>query len=53
MHAGEPTTEHSWFPGYTWRIALCSRCRNHLGWLFQGHGEGFYGLILTQLRERA
>jgi hypothetical protein len=31
---GEPTAEQSWFPGYCWTIAYCSRCFNHLGWRF-------------------
>ncbi|XP_077867941.1 protein cereblon-like [Saccoglossus kowalevskii] len=22
----------SWFPGYSWRIAVCPRCGQHLGW---------------------
>lgn len=29
-----PTAEDSWFPGYAWTIAYCSRCYQHLGWLF-------------------
>jgi hypothetical protein len=35
----------SWFPGYAWRIAVCSQCRTHLGWSF---GD-FWGLILPRL----
>ncbi|XP_046400322.1 protein cereblon [Ischnura elegans] len=29
-----PSTEHSWFPGYAWSIVECSRCTQHMGWLF-------------------
>lgn len=28
------TPEHSWFPGYAWRMASCSTCTTHLGWGF-------------------
>jgi hypothetical protein len=56
-HEGESTEFFSWFPGYTWRIAICSGCRSHLGWAFEcigspGPGElaGFHGLIVDRLR---
>lgn len=29
-----PSPEHSWFPGYAWRMAHCVSCYNHLGWGF-------------------
>lgn len=29
-----PSTEFSWFPGYSWAITECAYCRNHMGWLF-------------------
>ena len=29
-----PTTKDTWFPGYGWVIACCSRCYSHIGWLF-------------------
>ena len=46
---GAPSAEFTWFPGYLWRVALCRRCRVHLGWLFIMEGNFFYGLILTKL----
>lgn len=48
---GRPTTEHTWFAGYAWRIALCGRCGQHLGWRFERVDSRFYGLILSQLEE--
>lgn len=29
-----PSTNASWFPGYAWTVAACSRCRKHMGWKF-------------------
>ncbi|MGH8579888.1 MAG: cereblon family protein [Gammaproteobacteria bacterium] len=47
---GEATSEYTWFPGFSWRIAACAQCREHLGWSFSSRsGEGFYGLILARL----
>jgi len=47
---GAPTSEFSWFSGYSWRFSLCSRCRGHMGWFYAGEGKpGFYGLILAHL----
>lgn len=47
---GTPTSEFTWFPGYSWRFSICSRCHSHLGWFYSGEGRpGFYGLILDQL----
>ncbi|MBI5014832.1 MAG: hypothetical protein HZB55_04995 [Deltaproteobacteria bacterium] len=48
--AGEPTAEHTWFPGYAWSFALCRGCGEQLGWHFRGRLPHFYGLILTRLR---
>jgi hypothetical protein len=47
--AGEPTLEHTWFPGHSWRLALCAGCRAHLGWAFQTGESEFFGLILDRL----
>lgn len=34
----EAFTEHSWFPGYSWRMVLCAGCHGHLGWAFERVG---------------
>jgi hypothetical protein len=47
---GEQTDEHTWFPGYCWRILHCGKCGIHLGWGFHaGSGDRFCGLILDRL----
>lgn len=45
---GPATAEYTWFAGYTWQIAVCSNCGEHLGWRYRG-GDVFYGLIIAQL----
>lgn len=45
---GEATTEHTWFPGHSWKLAICRSCGEHLGWLFKGDAS-FYGLIRDRL----
>ncbi len=46
---GASTAEHTWFPGFTWRATICRACGQHLGWLFDGSGAAFHGLILDRL----
>jgi len=46
---GEATAAHTWFPGFSWMVALCGRCGAHLGWRFQGSDSSFFGLILAAL----
>jgi len=49
-YVGPATAQWSWFEGYSWRIAVCSSCTSHLGWVFlPGEGTPFYGLILDRL----
>ena len=49
-HLGSATEQWSWFKGFSWRIAVCSACLTHLGWLFiSSGGESFHGLILNRL----
>ena len=47
--SGPPSAEFTWFAGHLWRIALCRRCRTHLGWHFTAGDESFFGLILPRL----
>ncbi len=49
LAAGPTTAEHTWFAGFTWRFSICRACGSHLGWLFEGSGTGFHGLILDRL----
>lgn len=48
---GQATPEFSWFPGYRWQVAICRRCRCHLGWAFLRDDSSFYGLIGRNLIE--
>jgi len=48
-HISDTTTEFTWFNGYAWRIAVCAKCRQHLGWRFESPQDYFHGLILNQL----
>ncbi len=47
---GQSTYEFTWFPGYAWKILVCSGCLSHLGWQYSGP-DIFYGLILQNLTE--
>ena len=46
---GDPTTEFSWFDGYSWQYATCSNCLAHLGWFFSSEGNSFFGLIAGKI----
>ena len=51
-YAGPYSDEFTWFKGYSWRVAICGLCLNHLGWLFVSQsGDNFHGLIVNQLIE--
>ena len=50
VHIGAPDPAFSWFPGWTWQIAECGRCRIHLGWIFRCAGEQFHALLVGRLR---
>lgn len=49
-YVGHTETAFSWFPGWTWQIAVCARCRAHLGWIYRNSGEQFHGLIVDAIR---
>jgi len=49
-YTGEPDSAFSWFPGWSWQIAVCGRCRAHLGWIFRSEGESFHGLLVDAIR---
>ncbi|NOX79802.1 MAG: hypothetical protein GXP57_01680 [Deltaproteobacteria bacterium] len=46
---GRPTSEFTWFSGYSWQFCLCSTCLTHLGWFFSAADFSFYGLIGNRL----
>lgn len=47
---GPLSDEFSWFRGFSWRIAVCSSCLTHLGWLYVSTTRmSFFGLILDRL----
>ena len=46
---GDPTQDHTWFPGFDWSFAHCNQCNRHLGWFYQDNGRSFFGLILNNL----
>jgi hypothetical protein len=49
-YQGPAIEEFSWFPDYSWRIAICRSCLTHLGWLYSAPDkESFCGLILDHL----
>ena len=59
---GPDSLEYPWFPGFSWRYAMCGSCGRHLGWHFrkarttreeesEENDAGFFGLILDRLVE--
>lgn len=49
-YVGPAIKEFSWFTGFSWRVAICSKCLTHLGWLYTSFDdESFHGLILDRL----
>ena len=43
------TFEHTWFKGYCWSLAFCSKCSLHLGWFYQSYEDNFFGLATNRL----
>jgi hypothetical protein len=50
VYRGSTETAFSWFPGWTWQIAVCASCGAHVGWIYRSAGEQFHGLVLAALR---
>lgn len=48
---GPRSAYFTWFPGYTWQVALCGNCHEQLGWFYRSADACFHGLILERLRE--
>ncbi|WP_155321328.1 cereblon family protein [Desulfosarcina ovata] len=49
-YIGPTSAEFTWFPGFVWRIAVCTNCLIHLGWRFIAvDGNFFHGLITSRL----
>ncbi|CAD6229858.1 unnamed protein product [Miscanthus lutarioriparius] len=53
---GDPSKTHSWFPEYTWTIALCSACQSNIGWLFRAdnknlHPRSFWAIRTSQVSD--
>uniref|UniRef100_A0A182WK39 Protein cereblon n=1 Tax=Anopheles minimus TaxID=112268 RepID=A0A182WK39_9DIPT len=49
-----PSTNFTWFPGYSWQIIVCANCRQYLGWKFVAEKKNvmpksFYGLSGTNI----
>ncbi|WP_022668425.1 cereblon family protein [Desulfospira joergensenii] len=55
VSVSRPSSEFTWFPGYSWEIGACSVCGAHIGWKFSRINPPpsspglFYGLILDKL----
>ncbi|XP_055715702.1 protein cereblon-like isoform X2 [Phlebotomus papatasi] len=50
----------TWFPGYSWKLCMCSTCGAHLGWMYEPietavesldfpTKDGFYAIILPNV----
>ena len=55
LSIGAPSSDYSWYPGYSWTIATCTVCGDHLGWIFHSPDNEvvFQTLIVTKLREKS
>ena len=54
MALGDPVEAHTWFPGYTWRMAFCRQCGQHLGWYYEAvlsHQRpwDFWGILVSHV----
>ncbi len=49
MYSADASGEFTWFRGFRWKVAACSTCTAHLGWLFIASTTRFHGLISERL----
>lgn len=49
VEVGDEEATFTWFPGWSWQIAICGSCRGHLGWKFRLAPDSFHGLIRARL----
>ncbi len=49
-YRGATEEAFSWFPGWSWQVAVCGACHAHVGWIYRLAGSQFHGLILAALR---
>jgi hypothetical protein len=47
--AGDEQSFWTWFPGHTWRVALCRECNTHVGWSFRAAESAFWGLMVDRV----
>jgi hypothetical protein len=48
---GEESDEWTWFTGFSWQVAVCGRCGEHLGWCYRNALARFVALILDRVAE--
>jgi len=48
---GEASAYWTWFPGYSWQVAVCSGCSEHIGWCFVGAEQRFVALLAERIIE--
>jgi hypothetical protein len=49
---GEESLQFTWFAGFSWRVAVCRACTEHLGWCYRSAGSSFVALIEDRIVER-
>lgn len=52
LGVGERSDHWTWFPGFSWQVALCRACTAHLGWRFAGESGTFVALIAERVIEQ-
>jgi hypothetical protein len=48
---GEACAYWTWFPGFSWRVAVCGGCGEHIGWCFLAAEQRFVALLLERIIE--